>query len=92
MEFNGKTASQIRAGAFEFIYLSPEVFLNSPPFRDVFYDNKFQDWLAFILIDQATWSTCGGLLIVVKQRTPLRTNNLRIASSFNHCMAILVAS
>ncbi|PLW46600.1 hypothetical protein PCASD_07374 [Puccinia coronata f. sp. avenae] len=62
MEFNGKTAAQIRAGAFNFIYLSPEVFLNSPLFRDVFYNNEFQDWLALIVIDKAHMVYLWGLV------------------------------
>jgi superfamily II DNA helicase RecQ len=62
MEFNGKTAAQIRAGAFNFIYLSPEVFLNSPLFRDVFYNNEFQDWLALIVIDEAHMVYSWGLV------------------------------
>jgi superfamily II DNA helicase RecQ len=62
MEFNGKTANQVSAGAFDFIYLSPDVFLNSPLFRDVFYDNKFQDWLTLIVIEKAHMVYLWGLV------------------------------
>ncbi|EFP74254.1 uncharacterized protein PGTG_00210 [Puccinia graminis f. sp. tritici CRL 75-36-700-3] len=62
MEFNRKTALQIRSGAFDFVYLSPEVFLNNGLFKEVYYDEEFQDRLALIVIDEAQMVYSWGLV------------------------------
>ncbi|KAA1084514.1 hypothetical protein PGT21_029971 [Puccinia graminis f. sp. tritici] len=53
MEFDRKIALEIRSGAFNFVYLSPEIFLNSALFKELYYDEEFQDRLATIVIDKA---------------------------------------
>ncbi|KAA1063788.1 ATP-dependent DNA helicase sgs1 [Puccinia graminis f. sp. tritici] len=62
MQFNRKTALQIRDGVFNFVYLSPEVFLNSALFKEVYYDEEFQDRLALIVIDEAHMIYSWGLV------------------------------
>ncbi|KAA1077464.1 hypothetical protein PGT21_009170 [Puccinia graminis f. sp. tritici] len=62
MKFDKKVASKIIDGAFNFVYLSPEVFLNSSLFREVYYDAVFQSRLATIVIDEAQMIYSWGLV------------------------------
>ncbi|KNE97851.1 hypothetical protein PSTG_08873 [Puccinia striiformis f. sp. tritici PST-78] len=53
LTFTAKAASDIKKGKYNFVYLSPEIFLNNQRFTDLFHDTSFQDRLATILVDEA---------------------------------------
>ncbi|EFP90532.2 uncharacterized protein PGTG_16558 [Puccinia graminis f. sp. tritici CRL 75-36-700-3] len=59
---NAKTARKIISGKFEFVYLSPEAFLNSEIFRDVYFNPKFQSRLSLIVVDEAHMVYVWGLV------------------------------
>ncbi|KAH9446126.1 hypothetical protein Pst134EB_023944 [Puccinia striiformis f. sp. tritici] len=53
LTFKAKAASDIKKGKYNFVYLSPEIFLNNQRFTDLFHDTLFQDRLATIVVDEA---------------------------------------
>ncbi|EFP74957.1 uncharacterized protein PGTG_01550 [Puccinia graminis f. sp. tritici CRL 75-36-700-3] len=62
MNFNKKTADAILNGDYNFIYLSPEIFLNSKSFDQVYFSTTFQNRLALIVIDEAHMVYIWGLV------------------------------
>ncbi|KAA1137117.1 ATP-dependent DNA helicase sgs1 [Puccinia graminis f. sp. tritici] len=62
MNFNRKTADSIKNGDYNFIYLSPEIFLNSKSFDEVYFSSAFQNRLALIVIDEAHMVYIWGLV------------------------------
>ncbi|KAA1067813.1 ATP-dependent DNA helicase sgs1 [Puccinia graminis f. sp. tritici] len=63
LSFNRKTAEEISDGVYQFVYLSPEIFLNSKLFRKVYYSSVFQNRLALIVVDEAHMIYIWGLLL-----------------------------
>ncbi|KAA1108559.1 hypothetical protein PGT21_017097 [Puccinia graminis f. sp. tritici] len=61
-QFKAKIARKIVAGFFNFVYLSPEVFLNNSLFKEVYYNPDFQHRLATIVIDEAQMIYTWGLV------------------------------
>ncbi|OAV96428.1 hypothetical protein PTTG_10591 [Puccinia triticina 1-1 BBBD Race 1] len=59
---NAKVAKKIVAGEFEFVYLSPEAFLNSEIFRDIYFNPKFQSRLSLVVVDEAHMVYVWGLV------------------------------
>jgi superfamily II DNA helicase RecQ len=53
LTFNEQTAKEILIGDYQFVYLSPEIFLNSKMFQDLYYSSTFQNRIALIVIDEA---------------------------------------
>ncbi|OAV91950.1 hypothetical protein PTTG_27815 [Puccinia triticina 1-1 BBBD Race 1] len=57
--FTQEVAADIQKGKYNFVYLSPEVFLNNAMFSQIYHDTAFQDRLALIVVDEAhmiyTW-------------------------------------
>ncbi|KAA1095744.1 ATP-dependent DNA helicase sgs1 [Puccinia graminis f. sp. tritici] len=51
--FNPKEAEKIRCGAYNFVYLSPEIFLNSKLFTKIYYSPDFQNRLGLVVVDEA---------------------------------------
>ncbi|PLW54666.1 hypothetical protein PCANC_05380 [Puccinia coronata f. sp. avenae] len=53
LTFNPCEASKIRTGVYQFVYLSPEIFLNSKLWDSVYFSNEFQNRLALVVADEA---------------------------------------
>ncbi|EFP76779.1 uncharacterized protein PGTG_02240 [Puccinia graminis f. sp. tritici CRL 75-36-700-3] len=53
LTFNAKVAARIKKGEFNFVYLSPEIFLNNQMFVELFHDSEFQNHLVSIVVDEA---------------------------------------
>ncbi|PLW07727.1 hypothetical protein PCANC_25370 [Puccinia coronata f. sp. avenae] len=53
LTFNSNEAAKIRQGAYQFVYLSPEIFLNSKMWDTVYFSRSFQDRLALVVVDEA---------------------------------------
>ncbi|KAH9811296.1 P-loop containing nucleoside triphosphate hydrolase protein [Melampsora americana] len=51
--FRTKVADEIIAGKYQFVYVSPEIFLNSSLFARVFFSKSFQDQLILKVVDEA---------------------------------------
>ncbi|OAV96362.1 hypothetical protein PTTG_26366 [Puccinia triticina 1-1 BBBD Race 1] len=62
LTFNQTVADDIEKGKYNFVYLSPEVFLNNQMFTDVYHNTKFQDRLALIVVDEAHMIYSWGLV------------------------------
>ncbi|KAA1094303.1 hypothetical protein PGT21_017308 [Puccinia graminis f. sp. tritici] len=62
MTLNMGTIKKILKGAFSFVYLSPEVFLNNSLFTEMFFSDEFQDMLALIVVDEAHMIYLWGLV------------------------------
>ncbi|KAA1103186.1 ATP-dependent DNA helicase sgs1 [Puccinia graminis f. sp. tritici] len=62
LTFNRKTAEEISNGVYQFVYLSPEIFLNSKLFRKLYYSSRFQNRLALIVVDEAHMIYIWGLV------------------------------
>ncbi|OAV91522.1 hypothetical protein PTTG_04081 [Puccinia triticina 1-1 BBBD Race 1] len=69
MTLNLETVKKIKRGLFSFIYLSPEVFLNSSLFTEIFFSNEFQDILLLIVVDEAHMIYLWGLVASKKSKT-----------------------
>ncbi|PLW47098.1 hypothetical protein PCANC_09653 [Puccinia coronata f. sp. avenae] len=53
LTFNTQAATGILRGDYNFVYLSPEIFLNSKMFQGLYYSAAFQNRIALIVIDEA---------------------------------------
>ncbi|PLW21659.1 hypothetical protein PCANC_03211 [Puccinia coronata f. sp. avenae] len=63
MTMNHQTVQKIKKGEYSFIYLSPEVFLNSSLFTELFFSAPFQALLCLIVIDEAHMIYMWGLVV-----------------------------
>ncbi|KAA1139256.1 ATP-dependent DNA helicase sgs1 [Puccinia graminis f. sp. tritici] len=62
LNFSKTVASDIKKGKYNFVYLSPEVFLNNELFTEIYHDSQFQDRLALIVVDEAHMIYSWGLV------------------------------
>ncbi|KAI7938996.1 hypothetical protein MJO28_014575 [Puccinia striiformis f. sp. tritici] len=62
LTFNLQTAKEISNGDYQFVYLSPEIFLNSKQFETGYYSPIFQKRIALIVVDQAHMIWIWGLV------------------------------
>ncbi|KAH9447418.1 hypothetical protein Pst134EA_029457 [Puccinia striiformis f. sp. tritici] len=69
MTLNWVTVRKIQKGNFSFVYLSPEVFLNSSLFTELFFSDAFQDILALIVVDEAHMVYLWGLVVSKQSKT-----------------------
>ncbi|OAV97399.1 hypothetical protein PTTG_00135 [Puccinia triticina 1-1 BBBD Race 1] len=53
LSFNPEEATKIREGKYNFVYLSPEIFLNSRLFSRVYFSPEFQSRLGLVVVDEA---------------------------------------
>ncbi|OAV87781.1 hypothetical protein PTTG_29281 [Puccinia triticina 1-1 BBBD Race 1] len=60
--FTPEVAANIQKGKYNFVYLSPEVFLNNAMFSEIYHDSSFQDRLALIVVDEAHMIYSWGLV------------------------------
>ncbi|KNE98931.1 hypothetical protein PSTG_07776 [Puccinia striiformis f. sp. tritici PST-78] len=77
LTFNLQTAKEISNGDYQFVYLSPEIFLNSKQFETGYYSPIFQKRIALIVVDQAHMIWIWGL---VESGTPGKS----ISAHFRH--------
>ncbi|EFP77120.1 uncharacterized protein PGTG_03076 [Puccinia graminis f. sp. tritici CRL 75-36-700-3] len=69
MTFNRESIGKIKQGKFSFVYLSPEVFLNSLLFTELFSSDAFQAILALIVVDEAHMVYLWGLVASKQSKT-----------------------
>ncbi|KNE89797.1 hypothetical protein PSTG_16756 [Puccinia striiformis f. sp. tritici PST-78] len=62
MNFDETISNAILDGDYNFIYLSPEIYLNSQSFNHIYFSNTFQNRLATIVIDEAHMIYIWGLV------------------------------
>jgi superfamily II DNA helicase RecQ len=60
--FTNKAANEVLAGVYDFVYLSPEMFLNSKKFEKVYYIAAFQNLIALVFVDEAHMIYIWGLV------------------------------
>ncbi|KAH9458329.1 hypothetical protein Pst134EB_010637 [Puccinia striiformis f. sp. tritici] len=53
LTFNAVEAARIRAGVYNFVYLSPEIFLNSKLWGEVYFSREFQNRLGLIVVGRS---------------------------------------
>ncbi|KNE97663.1 hypothetical protein PSTG_09068 [Puccinia striiformis f. sp. tritici PST-78] len=51
--FNKEEANNVVKGKYNFVYLSPEIFLNSDLWDQVYFSDEFQNRLALVVVDEA---------------------------------------
>ncbi|KNE89222.1 hypothetical protein PSTG_17319 [Puccinia striiformis f. sp. tritici PST-78] len=51
--FNKNEANNVMKGKYNFVYLSPEIFLNSELWDQVYFSAEFQNRLALVVVDEA---------------------------------------
>ncbi|KAA1114530.1 hypothetical protein PGT21_012762 [Puccinia graminis f. sp. tritici] len=69
MTLNRESIGKIKQGKFSFVYLSPEVFLNSLLFTELFFSDAFQAILALIVVDEAHMVYLWGLVASKQSKT-----------------------
>ncbi|KAA1128734.1 ATP-dependent DNA helicase sgs1 [Puccinia graminis f. sp. tritici] len=62
LTFNPDTAAEIQKGVYQFVYLSPEIFLNSKLFESIYFSSEFQNRLALVVVDEAHMIYIWGLV------------------------------
>ncbi|KAA1133636.1 ATP-dependent DNA helicase sgs1 [Puccinia graminis f. sp. tritici] len=62
LTFNPETAAKIQKGVYQFVYLSPAIFLNSKLFETVYFSSDFQNRLALVVVDEAHMVYIWGLV------------------------------
>ncbi|KAA1107538.1 ATP-dependent DNA helicase sgs1 [Puccinia graminis f. sp. tritici] len=62
LTFNPLVAEQIKAGVYNFVYLSPEIFLNSKLWDLVYFSSEFQERLGLVVVDEAHMIYIWGLV------------------------------
>ncbi|PLW57487.1 hypothetical protein PCANC_02583 [Puccinia coronata f. sp. avenae] len=62
LNFNKSVAAEILRGKYNFVYLSPEIFLNNETFTKIYHHHKFQNQLALLVVDEAHMIYSWGLV------------------------------
>ncbi|EHS64105.1 uncharacterized protein PGTG_20806 [Puccinia graminis f. sp. tritici CRL 75-36-700-3] len=62
LTFNPFVAEQIKSGVYNFVYLSPEIFLNSKLWDSVYFSPAFQERLGLVVVDEAHMIYIWGLV------------------------------
>ncbi|PLW28427.1 hypothetical protein PCANC_20813 [Puccinia coronata f. sp. avenae] len=62
LNFNKQTAQDISHGVYQFVYLSPEIFLNNKTWDKLFFSKDFQNRLGLIVVDKAHMMYIWGLV------------------------------
>ncbi|KAI7951809.1 hypothetical protein MJO28_007493 [Puccinia striiformis f. sp. tritici] len=66
---NKKTAADITKGVYQFVYLSPEIYLNNKLWDKLYFSTQFQNWLGLIVVDEAHMIFIWGLVQSCKGTT-----------------------
>jgi superfamily II DNA helicase RecQ len=62
LNFNKKVADDISKGVYQFVYLSPEIFLNNKLWEEVYFSSEFQNRLGLVVVDEAHMVYIWGLV------------------------------
>ncbi|EFP78569.2 uncharacterized protein PGTG_04525 [Puccinia graminis f. sp. tritici CRL 75-36-700-3] len=62
LNFNQQTANEIKNGLYNFVYLSPEIFLNNKGFEEMYLTPSFQQKLVLVVVDEAHMIYSWGLV------------------------------
>ncbi|PLW05275.1 hypothetical protein PCANC_27194 [Puccinia coronata f. sp. avenae] len=62
LNFNKSVAAEILRRKYNFVYLSPEIFLNNETFTKIYHHHKFQNQLALLVVDEAHMIYSWGLV------------------------------
>jgi superfamily II DNA helicase RecQ len=62
LNFNKKTAEEISKGRYQFVYMSPEIFLNNKMWEEVYFSSEFQNRLGLVVVDEAHMIYIWGLV------------------------------
>ncbi|PLW28600.1 hypothetical protein PCANC_24607 [Puccinia coronata f. sp. avenae] len=62
LTFNQCVSDEILRGAYNFVYLSPEIFLNNEMFTKLYFNTKFQERLVLTVVDEAHMIYSWGLV------------------------------
>ncbi|OAV98162.1 hypothetical protein PTTG_25827 [Puccinia triticina 1-1 BBBD Race 1] len=62
LTFNKNVAEEIKQGNYNFVYLSPEIFLNNKLWDLVYFSTEFQQQLALVVVDEAHMVYLWGLV------------------------------
>ncbi|EFP82689.2 uncharacterized protein PGTG_08885 [Puccinia graminis f. sp. tritici CRL 75-36-700-3] len=62
LTFNKQVADEIQQGDYNFVYLSPEIFLNNKLWDTVYFSTEFQQRLALVVVDEAHMIYLWGLV------------------------------
>ncbi|PLW45183.1 hypothetical protein PCANC_11291 [Puccinia coronata f. sp. avenae] len=90
MTLNFETVQKIKKGCYSFIYLSPEVFLNSSLFTSMFFSSEFQKVLALMVVDEAHMIYLWGLVASRQSKTTASFDRIQDRAVFRPsygCMA-----
>ncbi|KAH9466977.1 hypothetical protein Pst134EB_002014 [Puccinia striiformis f. sp. tritici] len=60
--FTPEIAEEVKAGVYQFVYLSPEIFLNNNVFSKTYFSSEFQERLALVVVDEAHMIYIWGLV------------------------------
>ncbi|PLW51903.1 hypothetical protein PCASD_00814 [Puccinia coronata f. sp. avenae] len=53
LTFNAQVACQIQHGEYNFVYLSPKIFMNNKVWDQVYFSSEFQERLSLVVVDKA---------------------------------------
>jgi superfamily II DNA helicase RecQ len=62
LNFNKKAADNISNGVYQFVYMSPEIFLNNKMWEDVYFSSAFENCLGLVVVDEAHMIYIWGLV------------------------------
>ncbi|KAA1097343.1 ATP-dependent DNA helicase sgs1 [Puccinia graminis f. sp. tritici] len=85
LTFNKKVAEDVRKGFYEFVYLSPEIFMNSKLWDSVYFSSEFQQRLALVVVDEAHMIYLWGLVESNGRRVSATFVRLEDAGIFRPC-------
>ncbi|PLW17010.1 hypothetical protein PCANC_11382 [Puccinia coronata f. sp. avenae] len=91
MTLNFETVQKIKKGCYSFIYLRPEVFLNSSLFTSMFFSSEFQKVLALMVVDGAHMIYLWGLVASRQSKTITSFDRIQDRAVFRPsygCMAM----
>ncbi|EFP93397.2 uncharacterized protein PGTG_19415 [Puccinia graminis f. sp. tritici CRL 75-36-700-3] len=62
LTFNKNEADKIQRGDYNFVYLSPEIFMNNKLWDSIYFSTEFQQRLALVVVDEAHMIYLWGLV------------------------------
>ncbi|KAA1099874.1 ATP-dependent DNA helicase sgs1 [Puccinia graminis f. sp. tritici] len=85
LTFNKKEAAKIKNGDYNFVYLSPEIFMNSQLWDSVYFSAEFQQRLALVVVDEAHMIYLWGLVESNGRRVNCSFVRIEDAGVFRPC-------
>ncbi|OAV87900.1 hypothetical protein PTTG_04431 [Puccinia triticina 1-1 BBBD Race 1] len=62
LTFNRQVAEDIKCGVYNFVYLSPEIFMNNKMWDEIYFSSEFQQRLGLVVVDKAHMIYIWGLV------------------------------